>query len=105
MLLRSASGIGPNPKCSTCHAPLSLGSTWQGNFAGFLILTLVFAVAQSVLQRSYAPYLILPAALLLAVCVVCKFARMQRVVPYPYWKSLRNYILLVVGMGILVHYA
>ncbi len=104
MLFRSVSGIGPHPKCRVCRTRLSVGSTWQGNFVGFLLLALFYAVASSIAERSYAPYLILPGSLALASFVVWRFATMKVVVPLSAWREVAHYLILAIFLFVLLYF-
>lgn len=101
-LLRSALGIGPHPRCRHCHGAWSVGSRWQGNYAGALLLAFVFAGALSVKHRSYLPYLLLPLVLGGASLLVCRFARARPVLPMAAWLKWLHYLVLVLFLVVLL---
>lgn len=101
-LLRSALGIGPHPRCRHCHGAWSVGSRWQGNYAGALLLAFVFAGALSVKHRSYLPYLLLPLVLGGASLLVCRFARARPVLPMAAWLKWLHYLVLVLFLALFL---
>jgi hypothetical protein len=103
MLFRSVSGIGPNPRCRCCRSRLSVGPTWQGNFVGFLLLALFYAVVSSIAVHNYAAYLILPGCMALALFVVWRYASMKVVVPTPAWLEVAHYLVLALFLAVLMY--
>jgi hypothetical protein len=104
MLFRSVTGIGPNPRCRSCLERLSVGATWQGNFVGSLLLSSFLAVACSIAERSYVPFLILPGSLALAIFVVWRHATMKVVLPMAAWLQAAHYLVLVLFLILLVYF-
>lgn len=104
MLFRSVSGIGPNPRCHSCRTRLSVGSTWQGNFVGFLLLALFYAAASSIAERNYVPYLIVSGSLALASFVVWRYATMKVVVPLSTWQEVAHYFVLALFIVVLMYF-
>lgn len=71
---------------------------------GFVLLAVAFAGASSVKERSLLPYLLLPIAFLVAVCVVCKYAKPKLVEPIPFWLKLLHYAVLVLFLIVLAKF-
>jgi len=71
---------------------------------GFLLLVFTFSAAQSVVHRSYMPYLYLPVGLAMASLTVLRYAKLKIVSPKPAWLSAAHYGILVLFLCVLLYF-
>lgn len=94
-ILRSASGVGLNPKCKNCGIRFSVGSSWQGNFVGSIIIAFIVSLLLSLLSLNVVPFLIVPAVFACASFAVCYYAKPKVAEPVSLWRTAVNYFVLL----------
>ena len=105
-VLWSAFGIGPDPACGACHGKITVGSHWQGNYAGALLLGLVATSGLCANVRSNFPYTFFFVAVLLGSVFVGRHANIRQVAPkvmMPRWLSILHLAALALAVAALVY--
>jgi fluoride ion exporter CrcB/FEX len=101
VLGRSLLGIGPEPQCSKCHARFTVGRNWQHAFAVVAVTTVAFSLMLSIKNRSYVPYLLLPAVAALTTAAAYRYAKLRVVEPPSRWRSGLYFVVLTAVVGLL----
>ncbi len=102
-LLRTAIGIGFNPKCNNCGASYSVGPIWQACFAGIALLAFAVSAALSIKAKSYFPYLIFVAITFMGILVISSLAAPKVITVTTKRKLVDWVITLVVLIGLFFY--
>ena len=105
-VLWSAVGIGPDPACSACHGKITVGSDWQGNYAGALLLGFVLTAGLCAHLRNHFPYTFFILAASFGSVLVGRQAKIRQAapkVPMTRWLSMLHFAALTFAVAALVY--